>query len=223
MTGRVACKSALEAELGLDPGNDAPLLGVVSHLIPQKGIDILLEALPTLVDDGARLAIVAVGNGELERALEAAAARWPNRVGFRAVFGDPIARRVYAGADMFVMPSRFEPCGLGQQYAMRYGAVPVVSAVGGLADTVEQVDDTGTRGTGFLFDDVSPDGLVEAIRRATKRRQDAPSWKHIVRNGMLRDASWEASARRYFAVYRELAGAAPRPSLPPPPAAGNDT
>lgn len=220
MTGRVACKSALEAELGLDPGSDAPLVGVVNHLIPQKGIDILLEALPTLLDEGLRFAIVAVGDGELERALASAAARRPDRVAFRAVFGDPIARRVYAGADLFAMPSRFEPCGLGQQYAMRYGSVPVVSAVGGLADTVEQADDTGAKGTGFLFSQIDPAGLVEAIRRALKVRKDVGAWKRIVRNTMLRDASWEASARRYFAVYRELAGAAPRPSLPPPPPAG---
>ncbi|PIE05999.1 MAG: hypothetical protein CSA75_01810, partial [Sorangium cellulosum] len=135
-TGRSACRMALAAEFGLNMSGDPPMVGVVSRLTYQKGIDMLLDALPALVDDGMRFAIVAFGDGELEERLSSAAKQHPRRIGFRKAFGDPIARRVYAGADMFLMPSRFEPCGLGQQYAMRYGAVPVVSPVGGLADTV---------------------------------------------------------------------------------------
>ena len=121
---------------------------------------------------------------------------------------------------MFVMPSRFEPCGLGQQYAMRYGAVPVVSAVGGLADTVAQVDESAATGTGFLFHDISADGLRAAVARALAAYENKTLWPRIVRNCLLRDASWDASARRYFALYRVLTGAPPRPSLPPPPAVG---
>lgn len=219
-SGRIACKLALEAELGLDPGGNAPLLGVVSRLIPQKGIDMLVDIIPSLVDDGARLAIVALGNPELERRIQDACSKWPDRVAFRPVFGDPIARRVYAGADMFIMPSRFEPCGLGQQYAMRYGAIPVATAVGGLADTIEQVDEASQKGTGFLFKDVTPSGLHDAISRASQARNKPALWARLIRNGMLRDASWDQSARRYFAIYRELAGAPPRPSLPPPPPVG---
>jgi starch synthase len=215
-TGRLACKTALAAELGLDLGSDAPLLGVVSRLTPQKGVDLLLEIAPSLVEQGARLAIVALGDSALERRIAALAARWPSRVAFRPVFGDPIARRVYAGADLFVMPSRFEPCGLGQQCAMRYGAVPVARRTGGLADTIEQVDEGRGTGTGFLYAEATPDALATAIARALEARRDAALWPRIVRAAMLRDASWDASARRYFAMYRELVGAPPRPSLPPP-------
>jgi starch synthase len=218
-TGKIACKLAVQAELGLDPA-DAPLLGVVSRLIPQKGIDMLLEILPALLDQGARVAFVALGDPELERRIAQAAAARPDRVAFRPRFGDPIARRVYAGADIFIMPSRFEPCGLGQQLSMRYGAIPVVSAVGGLADTVVQVDEAAGTGTGFPFKDVSPSGLNEAILRAMAARERPELWSRVVRNAMLRDASWDQSARRYFAIYRELAGAPPRLSLPPPPPVG---
>ena len=216
-SGRVACKSALAAQLGLDLGNNAPLVGVVSRLIPQKGIDLLVELLPSLIAEGLRFAIVALGDSQLERRLADIATRWPSRLAFRPLFGDPIARRVYAGADLFVMPSRFEPCGLGQQYAMRYGAVPIVSSVGGLVDTVDPVDEQEGTGTGFRFDDVSSSGLAEAIRRAVEFRKRPTDWSRLVRACMTRDASWDASARQYFALYRNITGAPPRPSLPPPP------
>ena len=215
-TGRNACKLALAAELGLELNPRAPMVGVVSRLTHQKGIDLLLDRLASLVASDFRFAIIAFGDPALESRLREAAQTWPTRVAFRPVFGDPIARRVYAGADIFLMPSRFEPCGLGQQYAMRYGSVPVVSAVGGLADTVEPVDLDSGNGTGFLFDDVSPQGLEDALQRAAAAWRDALLWSRIVGNCMRRDASWDASARRYFAMYREIAGAPPRPSLPPP-------
>ncbi len=215
-TGRIACRTALAAEFGLDMTDDPPIVGVVSRLTHQKGIDMLLQALPPLVEDGMRFAIVAFGDPAMEAKLAEAAGRYRRKVGFRCAFGDPIARRVYAGADIFLMPSRFEPCGLGQQYAMRYGAVPVVSPVGGLADTVEPVDEANSTGTGFWLGEVSPDGIVAALRRAAKARQNKALWSRIVRNCLTRDASWDASARSYYALYRELAGAVPRPSLPPP-------
>ncbi len=220
-SGRQACRSALAAELGLDTSGNAPIIGVVSRLIPQKGIDMLADMLPALVAEGMRFAIVAFGDPELERRIAQMAARWPTRVAFRPVFGDPIARRVYAGADIFAMPSRFEPCGLGQQYAMRYGSVPVVSAVGGLVDTVEQVDESAGTGTGFRFDPVTPEAMADALRRAVACRRDEPLWSRIVRNCLLHDRSWDVSARQYFALYRSLAGAPPRPSLPPPTAVGS--
>jgi starch synthase len=215
-SGRAACRLALAAELGLDVRNNTPIVGVVSRLTHQKGVDLLLEPLGDLVAAGLRFAIVAFGSAELERQLSLAAAAHPGRVAFRAVFGDPIARRVYAGADIFLMPSRFEPCGLGQQYAMRYGAVPVASTVGGLADTIEQVDEEAATGTGFLFSDITANGLAGALRQAACAHQSPSLWSRIIRNCMMRDASWDASARLYFAMYRDLAGALPRPSLPPP-------
>jgi starch synthase len=215
-SGRNACKTALAAELGLEHGDRAPLVGVVSRLTHQKGGDLLLERLPSLIAEGFRFAVIAFGDAALEDRLRDAAKQWPTKVAFRPVFGDPIARRVYAGADVFLMPSRSEPCGLGQQYAMRYGAVPVVSAVGGLADTVDPVDVQSATGTGFLFHDVSAQGLEDALQSAAAAWREPLLWSRIVGNCMRRDASWDASARRYFAMYREIAGAPPRPSLPPP-------
>jgi starch synthase len=220
-TGRAACRAALAAEFGLDMTNDPPIVGVVSRLTHQKGIDMLVNALTTLVQDGMRFAIVAFGDAHIEEQLAQAAQRFPRRVGFRCAFGDPIARRVYAGADIFLMPSRFEPCGLGQQYAMRYGAVPVVSPVGGLADTVEPVDESNGTGTGFWLGEISSEGIVETLRRAVRARERPTLWSRIVRNCLTRDASWDVSARNYYALYREVAGAVPRPSLPPPPPVGS--
>lgn len=221
-SGRQACRTGLAAELGLDMSGNAPILGVVSRLIWQKGIDMLVDIVPALVAEGMRFAIVAFGDTEFERRIADMASRWPTRVAFRPVFGDPIARRVYAGADMFLMPSRFEPCGLGQQYAMRYGAVPVVSSVGGLVDTVEQVNEQSGSGTGFRFDPVTPEALADAIRRAVECRRNEALWQRIVHNCMLHDTSWDVSARQYFALYRMIAGAPPRPSLPPPVPVGSD-
>ncbi len=222
-SGRRACKIALGAELGLDLSNNPPIIGIVSRLTQQKGIDMLLDIMPGLVDDGVRFAIIAFGDADLEQRLGEAAKRWPRHVGFRRVFGDPIARRVYAGADIFVMPSRFEPCGLGQQYAMRYGAIPIVNAVGGMQDTVEQVNEERATGTGFLMQDTTPEALDATIRRALTALKNRPLWDKLLRNAMLRDGSWDASARSYFAMYRELVGAPPRPSLPPPLPVGFDT
>lgn len=222
-SGRLACRTALAAELGLDTSGNAPLIGVVSRLTWQKGIDMLADVLPTLVAEGMRFAIVAFGDHDLERRIAEMATRWPTRVAFRPVFGDPIARRVYAGADIFVMPSRFEPCGLGQQYAMRYGSVPVVSSVGGLVDTVEQVDEQAGTGTGLHFEPSSPENLAQAIRKAVDLRRDEPLWARIIRSCMLHDTSWDVSARQYFALYRTIAGAPPRPSLPPPPPVSTDS
>ncbi|HQK19773.1 MAG TPA: glycogen synthase GlgA, partial [Polyangiaceae bacterium] len=213
-TGRIACRTALAAELGLDMSHDPPIVGVVSRLTHQKGIDMLLQVVPTLVDDGMRLAIVAVGDQQWQSKLEGLSEQYRKKVAFRCAFGDPIARRVYAGADLFLMPSRFEPCGLGQQYAMRYGSVPVVNPVGGLADTVEPFDETHATGTGFWLEEPTPNGIVAALRRAVAIRKNANLWNQMVRNGMTRNASWDASARSYYALYRELVGADPRPSLP---------
>src|SRR5580698_1645641 len=148
--GKRACKAALCAELGLDVEPRTPLFAVVSRLQHLKGIDLLLADLPALVDRGARVILVGTGERDLEWALAAAARRWPGQVAARIAFDPSLARRVFAGADFLVVPSRDEPCGLTQMYAMRYGAIPVVTPVGGLRDTVEPVDVAHAIGTGVV-------------------------------------------------------------------------
>jgi starch synthase len=212
LAGKAACKRALQAELGLDVGAERPLLGVVSRLVAQKGIDLVLDVVPELLAT-TRAALVVLGSGDpgLEEALVRLAARSPRRVAMRLGFDDGLAHRIEAGADLFLMPSRYEPCGLSQLYSLRYGTVPVVHAVGGLVDTVEPYDPVRDRGTGFRFRPFAPAPLLAAIRDALDVWADAPRWTRLVRRAMAVDFSWEGSARRYQALYAAVATAPPAP------------
>jgi starch synthase len=202
--GKAACRRALCAELGLDDGpGDGPLFASVSRLDWLKGIDQLLAVVPALVGRGARVAMVGTGDARLEEALRAAAARWPRRVASRVAFDPLLARRVFAGADFFVVPSREEPCGLTQLYAMRYGAIPVVSPVGGLHDTVEPLDAAHGRGTGLVSGAVDAPHLLIACEDALGVRRDDVAWPALVARAMARDSSWAVSARGYRRVYEE--------------------
>jgi starch synthase len=205
--GKQAAKAALQHRLGLEPIERAPLLGAVSRLTPQKGLDLMLAGLPDLVAGGGQLALLGSGDGDLERAFASAAERHRGRVGVRIGYDESLAHLIIAGSDMILVPSRFEPCGLTQLYALRYGALPLVRRVGGLADTV--VDATATNlsegvATGFAFEDDSPSALMSAIGRATALFREREIWQRMMRRAMTRDFSWAAAARRYAAVYRTL-------------------
>ena len=202
--GKRACKAALCAELGLDGDPRAPLFGVVSRLQQLKGIDLLLADVPVLVDRGARVVLVGTGDRELEWALAAAARRWPGRVAARIAFDPGLARRVFAGADFLVVPSRDEPCGLTQMYAMRYGAVPIVTPVGGLRDTVEAVDVAHGTGTGVVAARADAASLLLALEEALALWRDAIGMASLIARAMARDSSWAKSARQYLDLYREL-------------------
>jgi starch synthase len=169
----------------------------------QKGLDVVLAALPELLADDGQLAVLGSGDAAIEQAFAAAAARHPGRVSVTLGYREDLARRIYAGADLFLMPSRYEPCGLGQLIALRYGCIPVVRRTGGLADTVVEFDPPTRSGTGFLFDELSPDALVAAVRRARAVRRDPEVWSALVRNAMRQDFSWDASARQYVTLYRK--------------------
>jgi starch synthase len=166
-------------------------------------MDLVLQALPGILAEGCQL--VALGSGEprLEEAFRAAAAAHPGRVAVRIGYDDDFYRRVYAGSDAFLMPSRYEPCGLGQLIALRYGASPIVRRTGGLADTVTEFDPARRSGTGFVFDAFTPDALLAAVRRAASTFRQPPVWKALVRNAMAEDFSWDASAREYVTLYRK--------------------
>ncbi|MFN8543290.1 MAG: glycogen synthase GlgA [Candidatus Binatia bacterium] len=203
---KARCKTALLAEMGLavDPGT--PLLVVVSRLVDQKGIDLILAVAPALVTShGVALAILGSGDARYEEALRRLAATHRGRIAVRIGFDEALAHRMEAGGDVFLMPSRFEPCGLNQMYSLRYGTVPVVHATGGLDDTVVEFDPRSLTGTGFKFRPHAPAAFLDAIRRALATRRDARAWARLQANGMAQDFSWERAAREYIRLYRTLA------------------
>jgi starch synthase len=200
--GKRASKAALQEEVGLSPEATAPLLGMVTRLVEQKGLGLVLEALPALLAEGAQLVLLGTGEPALEEAFAAAARAHAGRVAVRLGFDQALARRIYAGADLFLMPSRYEPCGLGQLISLRYGTIPVVRWTGGLTDTVREVDPATGSGTGFGFAPFAADALAECLRRALAAFRQPALWRRLVKNAMAEDFSWEASAREYVALYR---------------------
>jgi starch synthase len=202
LAGKALCKNSLLARINM-PATGDPLIGMVTRLVDQKGLDILTEALPEIMGFGFRLVILGTGDEKYHRVLEDAAARYPGRVRALLRYDDTLARNIYAGCDLFLMPSRYEPCGLGQMHALRYGAVPVVRKTGGLSDTVENYNPRTGRGTGFVFGEYSAPALVDCLRRALVVYGDRKIWKRLVQNGMKQDFSWERSAKDYVKVYRK--------------------
>lgn len=202
LTGKAACKAALQAELGLPVRPDVPLLGLVTRLDHQKGVDLLQAAAPWLLRHDVQLALLGSGSPALEQWFREVQRAVPNKVSATVGFNEGLAHRIEAGADVFLMPSRFEPCGLNQLYSMRYGTVPVVHATGGLADTVETFDPAADRGTGWAFRSFSADAFMEALGWALYTYGTFPdAWRGIQLRGMRQDFSWERSARAYERIY----------------------
>ena len=207
---RARNKAALQARLGLDADPAAPLFAVVSRLSWQKGLDLLLEALPVLLAEGGQMALLGSGDPALEAGFAAAAEAHPGRIACVFGYDESLAHRIQAGADAIVVPSRFEPCGLTQLCALRYGAAPVVARVGGLADTVVDANPMALAAgvaTGFQFAPVNAPMLESALRRAAALHRDPEAWRRLQRNGMAADVSWRSSAKAYADLYRELVAA----------------
>lgn len=198
-SGRAACKAALANEVGLAPG-DGPIFGCVARLTWQKGIDLFLPIFKELVDRGARIVVVGQGERPLEDQLMWAAESFAGKVAVRIAFDPPLSRRVYAGADFFVVPSRFEPCGLTQMYAMRYGSLPIVSDVGGLHDTVEG----GPDGTGFVASRADVVPLRSACFEALELYADKARLAERIRRAMAKDFAWLGPAKQYRDLFRDL-------------------
>lgn len=192
--GKAACKAALQRACGFAEDPAAPLIGSVSRLDPQKGLDLALEVLPEFLDGGAQFAALGSGDPELKRRFQDMAAARPDRFHARHSFDDPFARLIYSGCDVFLMPSRFEPCGLGQMIAMRYGALPVGVRTGGLADTIPP--------HGFLAEEASAPALRAALRSAIEELRDRKGWGRRARGAMSADFSWDRSAGEYLKLYR---------------------
>lgn len=205
LAGKRVCRQALQAELGLLVDDKALLLTIVSRLTAQKGLDLLLAALPEMLAKGVQLAVQGTGEPALEAAFRMAQAAHPGRIHVHIGYDEARAHRLVAGADAIAVPSRFEPCGLTQLYGLRYGTLPIVRRVGGLADTVQ--DDTGLgdqASTGFTFDAATPAAFAGAIGRAAATLAQPPRWQAIMRRAMARPLSWQGPARDYLALYERV-------------------
>jgi starch synthase len=203
MTGKAAAKRRVLETFGLPRTPEAcrrPLVGMISRMVEQKGFDLLDQISDTLPALRASFVLLGTGEPRFEARWRELARRHPTRIGAHIGFDDALAHLIEGGADIFLMPSRFEPCGLNQMYSLRYGTVPVVHATGGLVDTVHNVDESG-RGTGFTFVDYSPMALLGALGRALEVFENRPAWRRIQKAGMREDFSWDASARKYVKVY----------------------
>lgn len=208
LSGKAVCKKALQLELGL-PNRDVPLIGVIGRLTSQKGFDLLAEIIPELMAVGVQIAILGTGDRILEDRFQSLKEQYAQQIGVSLKFDEGRAHRIEAGADMLVMPSRYEPCGLTQLYSLRYGTIPIVRKTGGLADTVIPYrPSTALAGhaTGFQFEGVSADSLLATILLTLKVYADREVWASIQQAGMGVDYSWECSAKRYVEVYRKLSG-----------------
>ncbi len=208
--GKGAAKAALRHRLNLAEQPETPLFGVVSRLTPQKGLDILLATLPELIASGGQLALLGSGDADLEQGYAAAARNNVGRVAAEFGYDEALAHLIMGGADVVLVPSRFEPCGLTQLYALRYGALPLVRRVGGLADTVvnaSAVTLADGSATGFAFDGESPAALGDTISRAAELMRQPGIWQQMTRQAMTRNYSWNAAARQYLSLYRKMLAA----------------
>ena len=200
--GKAACKAALQKESGLVVDAAAPVFGVIGRLVEQKGVDLLTAVAPWLLGTGAQLVVLGTGDPSYEAKWRDLAASTKGKLALTLGFDAALAQRIYAGADLFLMPSRFEPCGLGQLISLRYGTIPVVRAVGGLANTVHDVDTQARKGNGFSFTPYEPAAFADAIQRALHRyKADGEPWSALRARAMREDHSWTASAKRYVEMY----------------------
>jgi starch synthase len=202
--GKAGCKRALCRSVGLSISNDTMLIGMVTRLVELKGIDLLAECMPALMERKLGLVLLGSGRDAYHLAAQQWVKKWPGQFACELRFDPVTAHRIYAGADAFLMPSEVEPCGLSQLYSMRYGTLPIVRATGGLDDTVEDLDATGRTGSGFKFGAQTPEDLLDAIDRALALYAKPKAFLTAQRRAMAIDHSWDLSARKYVGLYRDL-------------------
>ena len=201
LRGKSINKIELQKRLGLNVDTKAPVAAVIARLDPQKGFDLLLEAAPKLLETGVQLALLGSGERRYLNDFRKLREGFPGQVSLNEGFDEKLGRRIYAGADLFLMPSRYEPCGLGQMIAMRYGTIPVVRRTGGLADTVADFDHDEAAGNGFVFDAFEAKALIDGVMRAAARFGDREVWRTLVRRAMKTDFSWKKACQQYLEVY----------------------
>ncbi len=212
---RVANKIALQEEVGLEVNSGAFLIGLVSRLVEQKGIDLVIQVLERFMSyTDAQFIFLGTGDRYYETQLWQIASRYPGRMAAYLLYNDALSRRIYAGSDAFLMPSRFEPCGISQMLSLRYGCVPIVRRTGGLVDTVSHHDPMNHAGTGYCFDRYEPLDLYTCMVRAWEGFRYKPQWREMQQRGMQTDFSWDLSAKQYVKLYSDIMGVAPEePSI----------
>jgi starch synthase len=211
LPGKGICREGLLKAFGLSAGPDVPVVGIVSRLAAQKGLDIVCEALPELFELGLRLVVLGTGDARIQDDLRTAQKVYPSQLGLRIAFDDALARAIYAGSDIFLIPSRYEPCGLTQMYSLRYGTIPVVRATGGLDDSIEEFDPGSRSGNGFKFADATPAAMLGSVRKAQDVFGDRAAWSALVRSAMACDFSWEKAAGEYMKLYASIKDLRPAP------------
>lgn len=202
--GKAACRRALRRMAGLPDRDDAPIVGMVTRMTPQKGINLLGEALDAVMGLGVQLVMLASGDPSLEKFFKSAEERFPGQLRVQLAFDNAFAHHTQAGSDIFLMPSRFEPCGLTQMYALKYGTAPLVRATGGLKDTVTEFDPQRGTGNGFMFTDYRAAAMVDALARARRIFADRAAWRRLMDNCFAADFSWTVSARHYLRWFADL-------------------
>jgi starch synthase len=202
LRGKAANKAALQKKLGLPDRPEVPVFGLVSRLAGQKGLDILSEALPHLLQLDVQFALLGTGEHQYHDLLSAVAKKHPTKLGLVLGFDNLLAHQIYAGSDFFLMPSRYEPCGLGQMISLHYGTIPIVRQTGGLADTITDYNSQTGRGNGFSFREHTAVALFGAIARALLTMKVQPAWQRLVQNAMSSDFSWGRSAKSYAELYQ---------------------
>lgn len=203
-TKRLGNKLRLQAELGLPESRTTPLIGIVSRLVDSKGLDLVAHVMEELLARDVQLVVLGTGEARFESLFQEAARRHPDKVSANITFSDSLAHRIYAGSDMFLMPSRFEPCGIGQLIALRYGSIPIVREVGGLKDTITPFNAATGEGNGFSFVSYNAHEMLSVIEDALALYPDKTQWAKLVRNAMRSDNSWQSSANEYRRLYETL-------------------
>jgi starch synthase len=205
IAGKRRCKESLIRELGLEKSLvKRPLLGVVSRLDTQKGFDLLAQTVNEIIELDVGLVILGLGDDKIREAIEAAVQHYPDHVCLKLAFDESLSHRIMAGSDLFLIPSRYEPCGLTQMYALKYGTVPLVRATGGLEDTVSQFDPQTGTGNGLKFGPYEPRAFLEAVKEGINLFEDTRLWGQLMTNGMKMDFSWHRSAQRYLKLYQAI-------------------
>jgi starch synthase len=198
------CKRSLRRTVGLPDKGDTPVIAMISRLTSQKGFDLVESIFASLMQRDIQFVLLGAGESRYEQFFRGAASRHPDRVGLRIGFDEPLAHQIEAGADIFLMPSLFEPCGLNQMFSLKYGTIPIVRAVGGLKDTVQQCNTEAETGTGFVFEPYEAQALLRTIDQSLQVFHDKKAWAALRRRAMAMDFSWERSAKRYAHLYRQL-------------------
>ena len=205
LSAKAKCKQDLLAAFGMTSANpNLPVIGIVSRFAAQKGFDLIAQIMDRLAREEMTVVVIGSGDKVYEEMFLRLSRQFPNKIAVKVAYDNALAHKIEAGSDMFLMPSRYEPCGLNQIYSLKYGTVPIVRATGGLDDTIESWDARTGRGTGFKFAEYNGEALLLTIREALRAFRDQTSWQTLMRNGMSRDFSWNASAKEYVRVYERV-------------------